>query len=160
MKRAMFVGAIGCGKTTLLQQLKHQTIAYDKTQSVEFFQNIIDTPGEYIEHRQMYTFLATTAMDANVVVLIQSATDQRLIFPEAFATMFGCPVVGVITKLDLVTTDKDIAWAQQQLRQAGATQIFQVSGLTGTNVDQLRAYLDDWFGVLRLFCRGGKSVAG
>ena len=46
MKRAMLVGAIGCGKTTLTQRLKAQELKYNKTQAIEFSANIIDTPGE------------------------------------------------------------------------------------------------------------------
>jgi len=141
MKRAMFVGAIGCGKTTLLQRLNQLTIHYNKTQSVEFYKNIIDTPGEFIEHRRMYTNIATTAMDADVVVLLQSVTDHRLIFPEAFSTMFGRPVVGVVTKIDLSTSEDYLAWTKRQLRQAGAQKIFQVSALKNLQIDQLQQYL-------------------
>jgi len=141
MKRAMFVGAIGCGKTTLLQRLNQLTIHYNKTQSVEFYKNIIDTPGEFIEHRRMYTNIATTAMDADVVVLLQSVTDHRLIFPEAFSTMFGRPVVGVVTKIDLSTSEDNLAWTKRQLRQAGAQKIFQVSALKNLQIDQLQQYL-------------------
>jgi len=141
MQRAMFVGAIACGKTTLLQRLKDQTIHYDKTQSVEFYQNIVDTPGEYIEHRRMYTNLATTAMDVDMVVMIQSATDRRLIFPEAFSTMFGRPVVGVVSKIDVANPD-EISWATQQLKRAGAKQILLVSALTGEHTEDLRVLLD------------------
>lgn len=141
MKRAMFIGAIGCGKTTLLQRLNRLTIHYNKTQSVEFYKNIIDTPGEFIEHRRMYTNLATTAMDADVVVLLQSVSDHRLVFPEAFSTMFGRPVVGVVTKIDLSTDPADLDWAKNQLKRAGAQQIFEVSALKNLQLDALQAYL-------------------
>ncbi|WP_341779980.1 EutP/PduV family microcompartment system protein [Levilactobacillus sp. HBUAS70063] len=142
MQRAMFIGAIGCGKTTLLQRLKDLTIHYDKTQAVEFYQNIIDTPGEYIEHRRMYTNIATTAMDADVVVMLQSATDQRLIFPEAFSTMFGRPVVGVVTKIDVAADQHAIDWSSEQLKRAGAQRIFTVSALTGEHTAVLREFLE------------------
>lgn len=142
MQRAMFIGAIGCGKTTLLQRLKDLTIHYDKTQAVEFYQNIIDTPGEYIEHRRMYTNIATTAMDADVVVMLQSATDQRLIFPEAFSTMFGRPVIGVVTKIDVAADQHAIDWSRDQLKRAGAQQIFTVSALTGEHTTALREFLE------------------
>jgi len=142
MKRAMFIGAIGCGKTTLLQRLKDLTIHYDKTQALEFYQNIVDTPGEYIEHRRMYTSLATTAMDVDVVVMLQSATDQRLIFPDALSTMFARPVVGVVTKTD-IADQAAIDWASDQLKRAGAQQIFKLSALTGDQTEALRQFLDD-----------------
>ncbi|AYM02415.1 EutP/PduV family microcompartment system protein [Levilactobacillus yiduensis] len=141
MRRSMFIGAIGCGKTTLLQRLKGLAIQYDKTQSVEFYENIVDTPGEYIEHRRMYTNLATTAMDVDLVVMLQSATDKRLIFPEAFSTMFGRQVIGVVTKID-VADDKDVSWAVQQLKRAGAQSVFEVSALNGDHTEDLRQVID------------------
>lgn len=141
MKRAMFVGAIGCGKTTLLQRLNQVTIHYNKTQSVEFYNNIIDTPGEFIEHRRMYTNIATTAMDADVVVLLQSVSDRRLVFPEAFSTMFGRPVIGVVTKIDLATNPDDLEWARTQLKRAGADQIYEVSALKNLQLTDLQQFL-------------------
>lgn len=68
MKRTMFIGAIACGKTTLTQRLEHQQIRYNKTQAVEFTSNIIDTPGEYMEHHNMMSTLRVTSMDADIVV--------------------------------------------------------------------------------------------
>ena len=112
MKRPMFIGPIGCGKTTLLQRINNIELHYNKTQTIEFYDNVIDTPGEYIEHRRMYTNIATTAMDAGMIVILQSATDSRLIFPEAFSTMFGRPVIGVVTKIDLVTNQSQIDMAE------------------------------------------------
>jgi ethanolamine utilization protein EutP len=138
----MFIGAIGCGKTTLLQRLKGMAIHYNKTQSIEFYQNIIDTPGEYIEHRRMYTSLATTAMDVDLVVILQSAIDKRLVFPEAFSTMFSKPVIGVVTKIDVANHD-DINLAREQLERAGAKQIFEVSALYGDNTEDLQLLLND-----------------
>ena len=70
----MFIGPIGCGKTTLLQRINHLEMHYNKTQSIEFYNNIIDTPGEYIEHRRMYTNLATTAW---LLKLIWQKTTRR-----------------------------------------------------------------------------------
>lgn len=55
------MGAIGCGKTTLCQALRGEAIVYDKTQAVEFHPEMIDTPGEFILHRQYYAALTVTA---------------------------------------------------------------------------------------------------
>lgn len=67
MKKAMFIGPIGCGKTTLIQRLNEMEIKYNKTQTIEYYDNIIDTPGEYVEHRFMYSNLMTSAMGADVI---------------------------------------------------------------------------------------------
>lgn len=139
-KRPMFVGPIGCGKTSIIQRLTHETFAYNKTQSVEFNHNYIDTPGEYIEHRRMYTHIATTAMDASVVVVILAANEQRLIFPEGFTTMFTQPIIGVVNKYDLVdqsVTPEALQQVEQQLKAAGVDTLIRVSAKDDTNIDQL-----------------------
>ena len=46
MKKIVLVGRSECGKTTLTQALKGETIHYHKTQYVNHFDVIIDTPGE------------------------------------------------------------------------------------------------------------------
>jgi len=84
----MFVGAIGCGKTTLIQRMGDMHIRYNKTQAIEFYDNIIDTPGEYVEHRELYSGLRTTSTGAKLVVLMQSAVDPRIVLPAGFSTMF------------------------------------------------------------------------
>ena len=49
MKKMILVGRSECGKTTLRQALKGETLHYHKTQYVNHFDVIIDTPGEYAE---------------------------------------------------------------------------------------------------------------
>jgi len=137
----MFVGAIGCGKTTLIQRLYHQKISYDKTQAIEFRDGIIDTPGEFIEHRYLYSSLMTTATDAKLIVAIQSATDQRAIFPPAFTTMFPVKTIGVITKIDIADAPA-ITYAMNQLTNAGVTKIYQLSAVSGEGVPTFRRVLD------------------
>lgn len=82
----MFIGAIGCGKTSFIQKLNELQMTYNKTQTIEFYNNVIDTPGEYVEHRAMYSNLMTTAIEADVIVLMQSATDPRIVLPTGFST--------------------------------------------------------------------------
>ena len=47
MKKIVLMGRSECGKTTLTQALKGEKIHYHKTQYVNHFDVIIDTPGEY-----------------------------------------------------------------------------------------------------------------
>ena len=49
MKKIVLVGRSECGKTTLTQALKGEKIHYHKTQYVNNFDVIIDTPGEYAQ---------------------------------------------------------------------------------------------------------------
>ena len=48
MKKVIFIGKTGSGKTTLCQKLDELDIKYKKTQSVEKYKNSIDTPGEFL----------------------------------------------------------------------------------------------------------------
>ena len=48
MRKIMFIGRSEAGKTTLSQAMKGNTITYHKTQYVNHYDVIIDTPGEYL----------------------------------------------------------------------------------------------------------------
>lgn len=144
MKKPIFIGAVGCGKTTLCQRLLKQAVKYRKTQVVQFYQHnqLIDTPGEFMEHRQYYSALTITAVDADVVVLLQSATDRRQTFSPGFGSMFPKRKIGVITKIDLVSKESDIKRARRQLVLAGAKTIFEVSLTDNSGLDKLADFLE------------------
>lgn len=141
MKKIMMVGRIGCGKTTLSQCLDNLNIEYKKTQAVEFIGNVIDTPGEFLEMRYLYSALVTTAADADIIFLLQSAIDCDCMFSPSMNTMFQKPVVGIVTKLDEVQDESLIENAQDVLRFAGAQKIFAVSAYTGEGIDKLKEYI-------------------
>ena len=67
MKRTLLIGKTGVGKTTLIQRLTGDDLSYRKTQMVEYHLNFIDTPGEYLEHREFYRALIVTAADADYI---------------------------------------------------------------------------------------------
>ena len=46
MKKMILVGRSECGKTTLRQALKGETLQCDKTQYVNHDDVVVDTPGE------------------------------------------------------------------------------------------------------------------
>ena len=76
MKKLMLIGKVSCGKTTLCQYLTNQQMTYKKTQALTVTDNIIDTPGEYVERRQFYQALAVTSMGVEDVY-----KRQILLFP-------------------------------------------------------------------------------
>lgn len=141
MKRIILMGAIGCGKTTLCQALRGEAIVYDKTQAVEFHPEMIDTPGEFILHRQYYSALTVTAAEAEVIGLVQSALDQEQIFSPGFGHIFPKEVIGIMTKVDLVKDEKELARVREQLVTAGATKLFEVSSVEKTGLAELIEYL-------------------
>jgi ethanolamine utilization protein EutP len=136
------MGMSGCGKTTLIQALMGQELAYAKTQTVERHLRFIDTPGEYIERRYLYRALIVTAADAEIIGLVQDVGRESSWIPPAFATTFAKPVFGIVSKIDLATGPADIAHARQALQRAGAQPVFEVSAVDRTGLDQLWAFLE------------------
>ncbi|GGC84687.1 EutP/PduV family microcompartment system protein [Enterococcus wangshanyuanii] len=141
MKKAIFIGSVGCGKTTLSQKLKGEELAYNKTQAIEFHDQIIDTPGEFIQHRNYYSALLTTAVEAQLIVLMASAVEKRQTFSPFFASAFAKPCIGIITKIDLAT-EEDLKQTKKQLELAGAKKIFMISAVEDQGIDQLLTYLE------------------
>ncbi len=88
MKKLILIGRTQSGKTTLCQRLHDIDIEYKKTQAVEGYENAIDTPGEYIENRFYYKALIVTSADADVIGLVQDATDDRSYFPQGLERVF------------------------------------------------------------------------
>ncbi|WP_130949948.1 propanediol utilization protein PduV [Klebsiella pneumoniae] len=112
MKRLMLIGPSQCGKTSLTQVLRGETLRYQKTQAIVWTPAAIDTPGEYLENRCLYSALLTSACEADVIALVLNADAPRL---------------------QQVRT-----W----LEAAGAGHIFITSALTGDGLDDLFACLN------------------
>ena len=124
----MMVGKIGCGKTTLSQRLLGEEVRYQKTQSIQVIgDDIVDTPGEYLEQKQFYSALIVTAVEADVILLLLSAVDEQNAFSPRMSSMFsGKPVIGVITKTDLCQNPEMIETAKEILEMAGAEEVITV----------------------------------
>ena len=58
MKKIVLMGRSEAGKTTLTQALKGEKIEYKKTQYINNFDVIIDTPGEYAQTKNLGYALA------------------------------------------------------------------------------------------------------
>ena len=76
MKKIILMGRSECGKTTLTQALKGDVISYQKTQYINHYDVVIDTPGEYAETTTLARALALYAYEADVVGLLLNATEQ------------------------------------------------------------------------------------
>lgn len=143
MKRIMLIGQSQCGKTSLLQRLQGEPMQYQKTQALGYFDCAIDTPGEYLENRCLYSALITTSCDADIIALVQSADCQQgFFFAPMFATAFNKPVIGIITKADTAKDEAALSFATNQLRQAGAEYLFVTSSITGDGISPLLDYLN------------------
>lgn len=111
MQRMMIIGSVGSGKSSLVTALLNEKEPARKTQALEYRDWIIDTPGEYSENPMYYRSLMATALEADLLVLIQDATRDRSYFPPGFSQGFPIPSIGVITKMDHPEADFDRAAA-------------------------------------------------
>lgn len=142
-KRAILIGSSSSGKTTLCHAIANLNLECQKTQMVQVIGgNLIDTPGEFLESDQYRGSLTTTAADADIIILVQAATDYMTMFWPAYSTMFPKPAIGVVTKCDMAD-EKQIETAKKYLIMAGAREVFETSSVTGIGIDALRAYLED-----------------
>ncbi len=140
MKKVIFVGMIGCGKTTLIQRLQDDELIYTKTQTAEFIGNYIDTPGEYLEKRSLYRAIITLACEADVIAVLQDCGSDECYFPQGFAATFPKPVIGIATKID--KPESNPKRALEFLEQTGAERFFITSALTGEGVAELLDYIN------------------
>jgi ethanolamine utilization protein EutP len=135
--RFMLVGKSTAGKTTLCQKINNEELKYYKTQTVHIInKNMIDTPGEYFERPRLRGTLTVTAVDADIILFVQDATDRETMFPPQFKSMFSKPCIGVVTKADLAD-EKQIEQAKKYLKAAGAGDIYVTSAYTGEGVEKL-----------------------
>lgn len=143
MSRIIFMGRTGCGKTTLCQKLNELEIKYKKTQAVEVYDNAIDTPGEYLENRHYYSALIQTSVDAKLIAILADPTAEANYIPPAFTGTFAKEVIGIITKINLVTDQKRIERVRQELQSAGIQKIFMVDTIDGVGIKELFEYVHE-----------------
>ena len=139
MKKIVLVGRSEAGKTTLTQALKGEKIEYHKTQYVNNFDVIIDTPGEYAQTKGLGHALALYTYEADVVGLILSATEPYSLYPPCITPMANREVIGIVTKIDV--KDGNPERAERWLRLAGCKKIFFVNSKNNEGVPEILEYL-------------------
>lgn len=139
MKKIILMGRSEAGKTTLTQALKQEKITYHKTQYINYFDVIIDTPGEYIQTARLGHALALYSYEADVVGLLLAANEPYSLYPPNITCMVNRDVVGIVTKID--QEDGNQGQAAGWLRLAGCEKIFFVNSKTGEGVSDLLEYL-------------------
>lgn len=139
MKKIVLIGRSGAGKTTLTQALKGEEIKYHKTQYVNYFECIIDTPGEYAQTHELGYALALYSYEADVVGLLLSATEPYSLYPPNITCMVNREVVGIVTQINEPKADPERA--ARWLRLSGCKKIFYVDSTVGTGVPDILSYL-------------------
>ena len=108
MKKIMLIGSVGSGKTTLCQRIQGESLKYKKTQSVEFYSQMIDTPGEFVMHRRFYSALQMMAANSDIIGVVCSVTESGQPFSPYFAQNFTKPCIGIITKIHFISITQTI----------------------------------------------------
>lgn len=139
MKKMILVGRSESGKTTLRQALNGETLHYHKTQYINHFDVIIDTPGEYAETGKLGRALALYSYEADVTALILNANEPYSLYPPCCAAVNCRPTIGIVTQIDVPDADPDRA--EWWLHLAGCEKVFRVSSYTGEGIRQLMEYL-------------------
>lgn len=139
MKKIILIGRSGAGKTTLTQAMKGEEIKYHKTQYVNYFECIIDTPGEYAQTHELGYALALYSYEADVVGLLLSATEPYSLYSPNITCMVNREVVGIVTQINEPKADPERA--ARWLRLSGCKKIFYVDSTVGTGVPDILSYL-------------------
>ncbi|MED4017748.1 EutP/PduV family microcompartment system protein [Sutcliffiella cohnii] len=112
--RAMLIGSIGAGKSTLTNALLGKEARAVKTQALIYYDWIVDTPGEYTENPLFYKNIMATSLEVSHVLFLQDATKQKNIFPPGFSQGINKLPIGVVTKSD--ASGADVSRAIKQLK--------------------------------------------
>ena len=139
MKKIIFIGRSECGKTTLTQALKGEKIQYQKTQYINNEELMVDTPGEYIQTKNLGGAIALYAYESDIVGLLLSATEPFSLYPPNITCMVNREVIGIVTQIDQPNANPERA--ERWLRLCGCKTIFKISSVTGEGIDELRAYV-------------------
>lgn len=139
MKKIMLVGRTGCGKTTLSQTLRGKEIKYHKTQYINNFDVIIDTPGEYAENKNLARALIIYSYEADVVGLLINATELYSLYSPNIVAGATREIIGIVTQIDKENARPDLA--EMWLKLVGCKTIFFVSSYTGEGVADIINHL-------------------
>lgn len=141
MKKIILIGRSESGKTTLTQALKGKKITYHKTQYVNYFDVVIDTPGEYVQAKGLGAALAVYSYESDVVGLLVAATEPYCVFPPNVTCMVNREVIGIVTKID--EPKADVEQAIRWLKLAGCKKIFKVNAKQQEGIIELLEFLKD-----------------
>ena len=117
------------------------TITYQKTQYINYYDVIIDTPGEYAQTAKLGRALALYSYEADVVGLLLAANEPYSLYPPNITCMVNREVIGIVTKID--REDADPEQAARWLRLTGCKKIFFVNSRASEGVAEILEYLSE-----------------
>ena len=113
---------------------------YAKMQSVNYYDIVVDTPGEYVQTRHLGGALAVYSYEADVIGLLASATEPYTLFGPCIAATATRPVIGIVTKCDEPNAKAEMACGW--LKEAGCNPIFCVDSITRRGIPEILSYLN------------------
>jgi ethanolamine utilization protein EutP len=141
MRKIIFIGKSGAGKTTLTQKIKDEPMRYHKTQYINYHDIVIDTPGEYAENASLASALALYSYEADVVGLMISALDDFSLFPPNITCLVNREVIGIVTHIESDGAHPERA--DRWLRISGCKNVFHIDAKSGNGVKELMDYLEN-----------------
>lgn len=136
--RAMLIGSIGAGKTTLTNALLGRKVKAVKTQSLLYYDWIVDTPGEYSENPLFYKNIMATALEVSHVLYLQDSTKKKMIFPHGFSTGINKLPIGVVTKSDSDKADIELAVSLLKKVMVNRGPIVITSSLKNEGIEEIK----------------------
>jgi len=133
------MGRSECGKTSLMQALRGEKLHYVKTQYTGAHSDVIDTPGEYQESKNVGVGLACFSFEADVAAIVIAADEPFSVFEPNCNCFLNRPLIGIITKIDAELAN--VPMVTQWLINSGCREIFPVSNVTLEGIPELKAYL-------------------
>lgn len=142
MKKYVFVGSVGVGKTSLFNALMGDYELARKTQAVDYnLMGGIDTPGEFFSHPHLYKAMISTTTEAEIIIYVHSAEDQICRLPRGILDIYNNKtIVTIITKVDL--PDVDLPTVRKVLVECGLKEPFlEINTQNPKDVQMVADYL-------------------
>lgn len=142
MKRIVFVGDVGAGKTTLFNALQGDFELARKTQAIEFNdEGRVDTPGEYFSHPRLYHALINTLADCDVLIYVHAANNPECRIPSGLLDIYThMRRFAVISKID--ATDADVPATRELLASRGFEEpMFAINSLNPDDILPVKQFL-------------------
>lgn len=139
-KRIMIIGPSRSGKTTIANYLNGYTGSIKRTADVIYGENTMDVPSSYIENSWMYKHIIALAQDASKILILVDGANFSKVYSEGFAKLFSIPVIGVITKVDSNSFNKEKSI--KQLKTIGINEpYFLIDKNHEVGIKKLKEYL-------------------
>jgi ethanolamine utilization protein EutP len=156
--RVMLIGSVGAGKSTLTNALLEKKVEAVKTQSLIYYDWIVDTPGEYTENPLFYKNIMATSLEVSHVLYLQDATKNKMIFPPGFSTGINKIPIGVVTKSDSEKADVDHAVTLLKKVLLNKGPIVITSSIRNVGLEEIRKLVSmNSVGEMKLFFENNSS---